>query len=229
MFDILTRRLPSPCNNLLNLIDSRCPRKHGLSIEHLSNKTPQSPHINLLIIILRPQKQFWCPVPPSRNVISHNNQLLLRWFLHKSHKTKITQLRLTILIDKNVARFDIPMDEVGLMQIIYRFGNLIDNKLFMFFLQLRWFSILSNQTMQIDVHMFEYQIYIFVIFGSDHLLQPYYVLMFQLSEKHDLPVGSLSVGWIWKCIKVFLEGFYWFCLAVLHLPNMPVCTTAYFF
>ena len=40
-----------PRHNFLNLIDSRCPWKQGLSIKHLPNQTSKCPYIDFFVII----------------------------------------------------------------------------------------------------------------------------------------------------------------------------------
>ena len=72
------------------------------------------------------------------------------------------------------------MDEVGIMQVVNGFCDLIDDILLVFFLKIRGFPILSDESMEIDIHVFEEQVDIFVVSGSNGLLKINDIAMFQL-------------------------------------------------
>jgi hypothetical protein len=90
LFQLSCRWRSSPRHYFLNLIDRRCPWKHGLSIEHLSNETAQCPYIDRLAIILAAEEQLGCPVPSGRDIIGHNNSFLVIGLLHEPNQAKIT-------------------------------------------------------------------------------------------------------------------------------------------
>lgn len=54
-------------------------------------------------------------------------------------------------------------------------------------------SILSNQSVQIDVHVLKNKVNVLVILGFDDIVEPDDVFMLQLFEEHDLTISSLSV------------------------------------
>lgn len=121
------------------------------------------------------------------------------------------------------------MDKVGVMQVVYCFCDLVDNVLLVFFLQICGFSVLSNESMEIDIHMLEEKVDIFVISGSDGLLEIDDIAVFQLPQEHDLSVGPLGICGIREGIEIFLQGLYCFCLPVDDFPHVPVCPTSNLF
>ena len=82
--------------------------------------------------------------------------------------------------------------------------------------------------MQIDVHMFEDQVNIFVVLGPDDVIDFDDVFVFELFEEHDFAVGSLGIGGVGKGVEVLFEGFQLLCLAVSHLPHNSVSPTSDF-
>lgn len=50
--------------------------------------------------------------------------------------------------------------------------------------------------------------------------------MLKLSKKTDLPVGSLSIRRVLKCIEDLFEGQVFTVSAFTHFPDMAVSTTA---
>ena len=63
------------------------------------------------------------------------------------------------------------MNNIGVMQKVNSAGYLIDNVLLMSELQVLVGSILSNQSVQIDVHMLEHQINVFIVACADDVFQ----------------------------------------------------------
>lgn len=57
----------------------------------------------------------------------------------------------------------------------------MDNELFMSLLELSWPSVLSNQCVQIDIHMLENEIDVFIVSGWDYLFEADDVRVFKLS------------------------------------------------
>ena len=120
------------------------------------------------------------------------------------------------------------MNDVRVMQVQDRLCQLVDNKLFMFLLQMFVVAVLPNQSMQINVHMLKNEVNIFVILGPDCVVDADDVLMFELFEKHDLTVGSLGVCGVCEGVKIFFEGFELLGLAVCHFPDDSVSATSDF-
>ena len=117
LFHLLIGRHSSPCQNLLKLILSRRSRKHSLSFHKLSHETAKTPHINRLFIMRNRKKYLWCPVPSGSNIISHDSRLKRVIFFQRSDQTKITKLNMTVLINKNIRRFEISMNDLTTMTI----------------------------------------------------------------------------------------------------------------
>ena len=86
------------------------------------------------------------------------------------------------------------MDDVGIVQVQDGFGQLVDDVLFVLLLQVLVVAVLSDQAVQVDVHVLEDQVDVFVVGCADYLVQLDYVLLFQLFQEHYLAVCALSVG-----------------------------------
>jgi hypothetical protein len=108
-------------------------------------------------------------------------------------------------------------------------GDLVDDVLFVTFLQVGRTSVLSNKRVQINIHMFEYQVDIFVIASADGLLKTYDIGMAQLTKEHHLPVGPLGVSRVGESIKVLLQGLDCLALPIDDFPDVPVGPTPDFF
>lgn len=76
--------------------------------------------------------------------------------------------------------------------------------------------------------MLENEVDVSVAAGGDDSLQLDDVGVAQLPQEHDLAVCALRVGGVAKRVEVFLEGLHCPCAAIVHLPHVPVCATAYF-
>lgn len=64
----------------------------------------------------------------------------------------------------------------------------------------------SNDSMQISIHEIEHEVYIAIIFSSDHILQSDYILMArQFLQKDDLTKSPLCISCILESIKILLE------------------------
>lgn len=96
------------------------------------------------------------------------------------------------------------MNEAWIMQVVNWFCDLIDDILFVFLLKISGFSIFSDESMEIDIHMFEEQVDIFVVSGSNGLLKANDVVMFELPQEHNFSVGPLCICGIGEGIKVLL-------------------------
>lgn len=110
------------------------------------------------------------------------------------------------------------------MQVVQRFGHLIEDE---FAVPLCKY-IFTNEGVQVDIHMFEYQVNISIILRPDNLFELDDVGVGQFHEEHDFSVSSLGICRVIKSIKIFLEGFHLLGPLVCHLPDMPVGTTADF-
>lgn len=93
------------------------------------------------------------------------------------------------------------MDEFCGVEIMYGFGSLIDDVSFVLFSE----HVLPDESVKIDIHELEEDIYISFIEGTDHLFQFYDVRVLELLQKHYLSVGTLGVRRILESIKIFLK------------------------
>jgi len=142
-----------------------------------------------------------------------------------SGKSEITDFEGTVRIDENIAGFKISMDDLSRMEILHSLENLIHYVPIMQILQ----NFLTNSVVEISLHKFEYQIEIFVILGTDDIMQLDDVGVRQFMQIHDLAIGPLSVDRMLERIKYFFKSQGLVRLSVCHLPNVAVCSGAHFF
>jgi len=110
------------------------------------------------------------------------------------------------------------------VQIVNRLHYLIENELSVFFSQ----NVLAYECIQVNVHVLEDQINIFVIFCLYYFFKFYYVGMTQFHQKHDFTVSPLCVCRIVKCIKVLFQSFYFSGTFVSDFPDVTVGSAPYF-
>lgn len=77
-----------------------------LSIEHFGEDAASAPDIHLNIILLPGEHDLGCAVVSSGHISSHLGIL-------NPGQAKIANLQITVLIDENVARFQVAMDNAG--------------------------------------------------------------------------------------------------------------------
>ena len=83
----------------------------------------------------------------------------------------------------------------------------------------------SNDSMQVSVHEVEDEIYIAIVFSSDHILQSDYILVAsQLLQKDDLTKSSLGVRGVLKSVEVLFKGDNFLSSLINGLPDDTVCS-----
>ena len=85
------------------------------------------------------------------------------------------------------------MNDIRIMKVQNGLGQLVDDVLFVPFLQMFVIVIFSDEGMKIDVHMLKNKINIFILLGPDDVIDFDDILVFELFEEHDFTVGSLSI------------------------------------
>lgn len=88
------------------LIDVILAREQRLSLQHFREDTTSTPNINLNVVLLPSKHDFRRPVVPGRDVSSHLRVLNTR-------QSEIANLEIAVLIDKNVTRLEITVNNTG--------------------------------------------------------------------------------------------------------------------
>lgn len=114
------------------------------------------------------------------------------------------------------------MDESSRVQIIDSFCHLVNNVLAMLLSE----DVLTDESMQVYIHVFEDQVNVLVVLSTDNLFQSYYVGVWELHQKHNLSVGALCVCAVAEGIKVLLKGFSASCATIHHFPDVAICPSA---
>lgn len=146
--------------------------------------------------------------------------------LHESHESEVAELGVAVLVDEYVGGLEVAVDEVGVVQEVDGFGDLVDDVLLVALLQVGRPAVLADQRVQVHVHVLEHQVDVLVVFGTDGPLQRYDVTVLQLPQEHYLAVGALRVGRVRKGIEIFLQRLHHLRLPVDHLPDVPVGAAA---
>ena len=153
-----------PRQYAFHLVDGRSAWKNRFSLENLSYQASQAPDIDGLRVICRTDQNLRSPVPTSGNVLSENVIFFLL-LIQGAHKSKITQFGVTVFINQDVGRFQVSVDEPAGVNVEHGFTDLVENPLFMFFLQ----NTFSDQSKQINVHVLKDQINIDIVIGANDL------------------------------------------------------------
>ena len=105
------RRVAQEVDNQVELIDMVLPGKQGLSREHLGENAPGTPEVYLHAVSLPCQHDFRCSIIACRHIAGH------LMFLH-SCEPKIAYLQVAILVNQNIARLEVPMDNAGGVDVL---------------------------------------------------------------------------------------------------------------
>lgn len=89
------------------------------------------------------------------------------------HQPEVAQLYEAVLVNEHVGGLQVSMDQLGAVQVLQGFGDLVHDKLLVRRLQ----DILSDGRVQVGLHEFEYEIDVQGVFGADHLHKLNYVFM----------------------------------------------------
>lgn len=120
------------------------------------------------------------------------------------------------------------MYDIRVVEVQNGLGQLVNNVLFVSFLEMFVIAVLPDQRMQINVHVLEHQVDIFVVLCPDDVVDADDVLLFELFEEHDLTVGSLGVCGVREGVEVLFQRFDLFGLAVSHFPHYAIRPAADF-
>lgn len=81
------------------------------------------------------------------------------------------------------------MDELSCMEVIDGLGGLIDDVAFMLLAQ----HVLPDERIEVDVHVFEHDVDVLLVHGSDNLFRLDYVGVVEFFEVHDLSESPLRI------------------------------------
>ena len=92
------------------LINVVFPWEQRFSFKHFRKYTSRTPDIHLNIILLPREHNLWRTVVPCGDITGHLGIL-------NPSKTEITDLEVTVLVDQNVARLQVAMDDASGMDV----------------------------------------------------------------------------------------------------------------
>jgi hypothetical protein len=75
------------------------------------------------------------------------------------------------------------------MEVVNGLGGLVDDVAFMLLTQ----HVLPNECIEVDVHVFEQDVDVFLVHGSDNFFGLDYVGVVEFFEVHDLSEGALCI------------------------------------
>ena len=107
------------------------------------------------------------------------------------------------------------------MHELEAFQVLVDDVLLVDVLQ----DVGSDNGMQVSIHEVEYEVYIAIVFSSDHILQSDYIFVAsQLLQKDDLTKSSLGICGVLKSVEVLFKGDNFLSSLINGLPDDTVCS-----
>ena len=92
------------------LIDMIFPGEQWLSLQHLGKDAPGTPYVDFHVVLLPRKHDLRGPIISCRDVTSHLRVLY-------AGKTKVTDLQVTVLVDEDIARLEVPMDHAGRVDV----------------------------------------------------------------------------------------------------------------
>ena len=92
------------------LIDMILAREKRLSLQHLCEDAPSTPNVDLNVIFLPREHDFGCAIVSRRDVAGHLRILY-------PGKAKVTNLQIAVLIYKDIAGFEVAMNDTGRVDI----------------------------------------------------------------------------------------------------------------
>ena len=210
------------------MVDGGCARKHWLASHHFSDQATKRPNINFLRVIFTAKEELRSTIPSGSNVISHDDSLIILGFFKGPDEAKVTQFGIAVFINEDIGGLEVSMNDVGVVKVQNGFCQLVNDVLFVSFLKVFVIAILSNKCMKVNIHVFEDEINVLVILGSDDVIDFDDILLFELFKEHDFSVGSLGIGGVGKGIKIFFKGLKLFGFAISDFPDDSVSSTSNF-
>jgi hypothetical protein len=106
----IVRRSTKELGNDGELVDVVLSGEKGLALKHLSEDAAGTPNVNLHIVLLPGEHDLGRAVISRRDVAGHLRIL-------DTGQTEIANLQIAVLVDQNVARLQISMDDTGGMNV----------------------------------------------------------------------------------------------------------------
>ena len=117
------------------------------------------------------------------------------------------------------------MDDEPRMQVLQRFGHLVDDKTNVHIFQ----YIFRYYIVQISLHELKDQINVLTIVCPQSIVKLNDIGVFRLFEDLDFAVGTLGVGGVLEGVEDFFEGVYFFSGFLLYFPDVAIRARAHFF
>lgn len=112
------------------------------------------------------------------------------------------------------------MDDFGRVKVLHAPEYLVHDEAVVNIFE----DLLPDCVVQVRLHILENEIEVLVVLSADHVVQLYYILMAELMQVADLPVGALGVDRVLEGIEYLLQRKGCVALAIAHLPHVPIRT-----
>jgi hypothetical protein len=200
------------------LVHGAAAREERLLRQNLIDNTTKRPHIGRRRVALRPEKHLRRPVPPRRHSLRQNRTQLLG--IQRSHKPKIAQLDSAIRVDQYVGGLEVPVNQFGRMQVLERFGELVQYEPHVHVLE----DPLRDDVVEIRLHVLKKQIDVLVILRANGIVELDDIGVVQLAQDLYLAVGALRVGGVLEGVEYLLQRQHATRSLLFHLPDVTVGT-----
>lgn len=200
------------------MVHGAAAREERLLRQYLIDNTTKRPHISRRRVTLRSEKHLRRPVPPGRHPLRQNRAQLLG--IQRSHETKIAQLDSAIRVDQYVGRLEVPVYQFGGMQVLERFGELVEYEPHVHVLE----DPLRDDVVQVCLHVLKKQINVLVVLRANGIVELDDIGVVQLAQDLYLAVGALRVGGVLESIEYLLQRQHATRPLLFHLPDVAVGT-----
>eukprot|EP00962_Isochrysis_galbana_P009630 scaffold2684_cov124-Isochrysis_galbana.AAC.11 len=120
-----------------------------LARHHLSENAAACPDVNRSRIRLVLEQQLWSAVPARHDVLSEPHVFDLCTWVHRARQPKVANLQVTILVDQEIAWFQIAVQHMGRMERMDTAQDLVEEVLKMLF---REWLFRVNDVVQVGIH-----------------------------------------------------------------------------
>ena len=121
--------------DLFYLVESRVAREDGLSVDQLAQNAANRPHVHRLGVLRGTQQDLRGSVPPRRHVLRQHLVRNLLGAVDRPGQPKIRNLRVALRVQQQVARLEIPVNELPRVHVLERLEELIDDEFLVYFFE----------------------------------------------------------------------------------------------
>lgn len=203
------------------MVHGATPSKYRFLRQYLVDDAAEAPDISWRGVGLRTEQDFRRSVPASCHAFREHCCEVFEG--ERADQSEVAEFDGAVGVDEDVAGLEIPVDDLAGVQVLEGLGHLVDDEPDVDVLQ----DPLSDDVVQVCLHVLEQQIDVLIIIGPDGVVQLDDVWVVQLPQDLDLSVGALRIGGVLEGVEDLLEREHLLRRLLLHLPHVSVGTGAH--